>query len=145
MCHLPLSPLTACALPSTFNIFIIQSLSGAFSRPLRLDFFPSGITFIFSCLFPRLLLVVYKCMENKDCDGTEYGKGLWPNGNPWPTKTDEKGKLGGRKRLAQRSGQGWTEFSLLILHLNCKTYPSSRIAFELYCSQMCRSVFSEPK
>lgn len=143
-------PLTACVLagqvlPSTFNTAIIQSLPGGFSRPLILDFFPQGITFIFSCLFPRLLLVVCKCMENKDSDDTEDGKGLWSNRNPGPTETHGNGKLEGRRRLAQRSGQGWTELSFLILHLDCKTYPSSRIAFELYCSQMCRSVSSESK
>ena len=81
------SPLTACALPrqvlsSAFNTAIIQSLPGSFSRSVISDFFPPVVVFSSSCLLPKLLMLVYKPMENKGSGDTEVEEGLWPRGTP---------------------------------------------------------------
>lgn len=116
-----------------FNAAIMQSLPGGFSRPVTLDFFPSVITFSPSYLFPKLLM---------------YSINLWKHGLWWfrrwervftqgassdPLNPVGMGSSeGGRGWLKCQTGQSWTELPL-ILFLDCKTYPSSWIAFKLYC------------
>lgn len=51
----------------------------------------------------------------------------------------------GRSWLRGQDRQSQNKQSFFIFCLNCKPYPSSQIAFELYCSLTCKSVVSEPK
>lgn len=81
------SPLTACALPrqvlsSAFNSAILQNLPAGFSKPVILDFFSSVVTFISSCLLPKLLMSVYKPAENKGAGDAGGGRGSLAKGDP---------------------------------------------------------------
>ena len=103
------SPLTACALPrhvlsSAFNTAIIQSLPGGFSRPVISNFFPSVITFSSSCLFPKLLMLVYIPMENKGSGDAGGGRGCPAKGEPlihitwWEWEAQRKEEAGSEVR-----------------------------------------------